>query len=58
MNLGYNSIFLPGFVGKAFWETVKLRPVPVHWFTPGPRPTEKDNVFEEKKEYKSLNFHW
>jgi hypothetical protein len=34
INLGYNSIFLPGFVGKPFWEPVQLGPVPVLWFTP------------------------
>jgi hypothetical protein len=34
VNLGYNSIFLPGSLEKPFWELVQLGPVPVLWFTP------------------------
>ena len=36
MNLGYNSIFLPGFVGKVISIPVRLGPVSVLWFTPAP----------------------
>jgi hypothetical protein len=57
MNLGYNSIFLPGSLEKPFWELVRLGPVPVLWFTPGSRRPKK-LVFGMQPYFTQLDDIW